>query len=182
MDTICEPNIMILAQDILLTRFHRLIMAKSKKRWKRGITLQQKVWRKRKKYRSSYFSYLFLISNFKILSLTVLDHMQSVTMQGCTHRQAKTNMLPQLLESWGHKNYQEPTTTGLQVNGHLSIENTFTKPFATKTRNTIKMLEQCSRLPYYSVWNILDMCSQIVLCKHMSVSDWLGHNEVGISW
>ena len=67
MDTICEPNIMI----------HRLTMGKSKKRRKWTITLQRQVWRKRKKYVSTYFSYLLHISNFKILSLTILDCMQA---------------------------------------------------------------------------------------------------------
>ena len=49
---------------------------------------------KGKKYWSSNFSYLFHISNFKILSLTVLDRMQSVT-HGQTDGQTQTNMPPQ---------------------------------------------------------------------------------------
>ena len=35
--------------------------------------------KKKKKYGSSYFPYSFHISNFKILTLTILDHMQSAT-------------------------------------------------------------------------------------------------------
>ena len=51
------------------------------------------------------FLYLFHISNFKILSLTVLDKMQSVThvrTHGWTDGQDQTNMPPQLLRNWGH--------------------------------------------------------------------------------
>ena len=54
-------------------------------------------------YPYSYFLCLFHILNFKILTLTILDRMQSVT-DTCTHGQSQTNMPPQLLQSWGHKN------------------------------------------------------------------------------
>ena len=53
--------------DILLTRFHRFTMH-IKKRHNSAMTVR----RKRKKYRSAYFSCLFHILNFKILSLTIL--------------------------------------------------------------------------------------------------------------
>ena len=65
--------------------------------------------KKKKKKSLSHFSYLFQfhISNFKILSLTVLDSMQSGVTHGSTHARTdkpKSNMplQPQLLRSWGH--------------------------------------------------------------------------------
>ena len=76
-----------------------LIMAKSKKRRKRGITLQQRVqWKRKKKYGLSYFSYLFHISHFKIPSLTILDRMQcdrrtDGCMNGCTDRPKPIHLL-----------------------------------------------------------------------------------------
>ena len=45
------------------------------------------------------------IYNFKILALTVPDQVLSVTHASQTHGQTQTNMPPQLLRSWGHKNY-----------------------------------------------------------------------------
>ena len=84
-------------------------MAKYNKNVEQGYNFAMKnptKKKKKKKYVSSYFSYLFHISNFKILPLTVLDRMQNVThgrTHGRTHGQAQTNMPPQLLRSWGHK-------------------------------------------------------------------------------
>ena len=72
LDTISEPNSMILAQAVL-----KIFCPKRSQ--ERGITLQKQVQRKRKKYVFAYFSCLFHILNFKILSLTVLDRMQCVT-------------------------------------------------------------------------------------------------------
>ena len=59
------------SRDILFTKFYRLTMGKSKK----SLTPEQQFRRKRKNQESSYFSCLFHILNFKILSLTVLDRM-----------------------------------------------------------------------------------------------------------
>ena len=56
--TICEPNIMILAQAVLqifFTRCRRFTMEKSKKGRKRGITLQRQFRRKRKTIRVRLF-------------------------------------------------------------------------------------------------------------------------------
>ena len=52
---------------------------------------------KEKKYGSANFSL-----NVKILSLTILDHMQSV-IDAWTDRQAQSNMHPKLLRSTGNK-------------------------------------------------------------------------------
>ena len=95
-------------------------MANLKKTLKKGHNSAMKTpTEKKKKHGSSDFSYLFHISNFKILSLivldrmqsvihgcmvahthgqaqTILDHLQSVT-HGCMHGQAQTNMPPKLL-------------------------------------------------------------------------------------
>ena len=71
-------------------------MAKPKKRWKRGITVQQKVRQKRKKYGSSCFSYLCHISNFKILHISLNSSWPYAKCDPWTHAlrhvQAQTNM------------------------------------------------------------------------------------------
>ena len=105
LDIICERNIMILAQTVLeLFCSHGSIglQWQSRKTIEKGAQLCNEVRRKRKKYGSSYFSYLFHISNFKLLSLTVLDRTQSVT-HARTDR-PKPICPPQILRSWGHKN------------------------------------------------------------------------------
>ena len=56
---------------------------------------------KKNKYGSASFSCLFHTLNFKTVSLTILDHKQSVT-DRLNYRQAKTNMSSQLLRSWGY--------------------------------------------------------------------------------
>ena len=80
MDTICEPNIMILAEAVLEIFCSQgsigLVEKTSEKGHKSATTSPTE---KKKKYVSAYFSYLLRTSNFKILSLTVLDRMQSVT-------------------------------------------------------------------------------------------------------
>ena len=81
LDTICEPNIMILARVVLEIFCSQGSIGLQWESWKRVITLQRQVWRK-EKYGSAYLSYLFHIWNFKILSLTVLDRMQSVRHHG----------------------------------------------------------------------------------------------------
>ena len=59
-------------------------MGKSKTLKKGHNSAMKGPTEKKKKHKSSYFSYLFHISNFKILSLTVLDRMQSAMHQAHT--------------------------------------------------------------------------------------------------
>ena len=116
LNTVCEPNIMILAPAVLRIFCWQGSIGlqwQSKKRRKRNITLQRKV-RGKKRYGSSYLSYLFHTSNFKILSITFLDRMQSVTDRDTDARtdartpwEAQTNMPPQPLRSWGHNKLQQ---------------------------------------------------------------------------
>ena len=88
--TICEPNIMILAQAYLQIFCRQgpigLYWQSKKKNIEKGawICNEKSDSKEKKKYGSSYFSYQFHISNFKILSLTVLDCMQGV-MDGQMH-------------------------------------------------------------------------------------------------
>ena len=48
LDTICEPNIMILAQAVLQIFSSQGSIGLQWESWKRAITLQRQVWRKRK--------------------------------------------------------------------------------------------------------------------------------------
>ena len=57
----------------------------------------------KRKYGSSYFSYLFNLSNFKILSLTVLDRMQSVTDARTQARRGPNQYAPSTSLNWGRK-------------------------------------------------------------------------------
>ena len=79
LDTICQLNIMLLALVVLQIFCWQGSIGLQCKSWKRVITLQWQVWRKRKKYGSANFSCLFHILNFKSLPITLLDCMQSVT-------------------------------------------------------------------------------------------------------
>ena len=105
-DTIYMLNSMILAQavpQIFCSQGYIGLQCKSKKG---GITLQWQVWWKRKKI-YTYFSYLFHILNFKILSLTILDRMQRVMgapIHSKTDRPKPICPLNfKLLQSWGIK-------------------------------------------------------------------------------
>ena len=93
LDTICEPNIMILAQPILEIFSSQgsigLYWQSKKETSKKGHNSATKSPTEKKKIRVLFFSYLLHISNFKILFLTLVDHMQSVS-QTRTDGQAQT--------------------------------------------------------------------------------------------
>ena len=72
LDTICEPNSMILDQAVLQIFCWQCCIGLQYKSRKRQVR------RERKNYGSIYFSCLFHVSNFKSQSLTVLDRMQNV--------------------------------------------------------------------------------------------------------
>ena len=80
-DTICEPNIMILAQavlEIFCSQGSKAYNGKVEKTLKKGHnSATTSPTEKKKKYGSAYFSYIFHISIFKIISLTILDRMQA---------------------------------------------------------------------------------------------------------
>ena len=77
--------------DILLTRFHRFTMQNSKNGHNSAMTSPTEK-------KKNTGPLIFMLIPFKILSLTVLDRMQSVT-DAFTHRKSKTNMPPRLLRS-----------------------------------------------------------------------------------
>ena len=100
---------MILAQVVLQTfcwqgstgLYNGKVKKKKRRKW--GITLQRK--KRKKKYWFSYFSYLFHISNFKILSLTVLDGMQSVKDAHTDARRGPNQYAPSTFSKLGAKQY-----------------------------------------------------------------------------
>ena len=104
LDTICMPKIMILAQVLLLIFCWQGSIDLQWVSQRRGITLPQQVWL-RKKYRSCLFFMLVLYIEFQdpIYNSSwpfAMDGQPDGQMDG----QAQTNMRPQVLQSWGHNN------------------------------------------------------------------------------
>ena len=88
LNTLCMPNIMTLAQAVLqIFEPNIIILAQMVLEI---FYSQRSIGKEKKKYGSAYISWLFHISNFKILSLTVLDLCKN-------NGQAQSNMPPQLL-------------------------------------------------------------------------------------
>ena len=79
--------------DILLPRFHSDFCQS-------GITPESQITRTRKKIWVSYFSMRNPYMKFQNPSMDVFDE----RIHRLTHGQPETNMLPQLLRSWWHKN------------------------------------------------------------------------------
>ena len=115
LDTICVPNIMILAQVVLQIFCWQASIGlywqskKKKESRKRDITLQREVRRNRKRIRVLLF--FILIPHIKFqdpISNRSWPYAKcDARTHGRTNGQAQTNMPPQLLRSWGHNKSNE---------------------------------------------------------------------------
>ena len=90
LNTICMPNIMTLAQAVLQTFCSQGSIGVYTK-VKKGHNSAMTSLMEKKKKGSAYFSCLVHILNFKILSLTLLDHVQSITDIVIADRQTDQN-------------------------------------------------------------------------------------------